>query len=261
MLSSALSTSQPIARPAALTSNWRSPPALTLDEQFSRAPARSLDAKEHVFAEGDVRTHLFRVERGAICLYKVMPDGRRQVLGFAYPGDLIGFGSLPEYQFNAQATKPAQLRLLSWSTVQHSARHDAALGLRLYEAISNELAAAHDLLLTTGQRSAAERVAAFLLAMSRRAVTPRAYSACVRAVSFLLAFSRRSGRNGQDPCDFELPMTRADIGDFLGLTIETVSRTFTKLRHRGIIDLAQSARVLLVDTEALEELAEGGNDL
>jgi CRP/FNR family transcriptional regulator len=209
-----------------------------LDEQFARSPARSVDAKEHVFAEGDTRTHLFRVESGAICLYKVMPDGRRQVLGFAYAGDLIGFGSLPEYQFNAQATKPAQLRLLSWNTVQHTARHDAALSLKLYEAISNELAAAHDLLLTTGQRSAAERVAAFLLAMSRRAK-----------------------RNGQDANVIDLPMTRADIGDFLGLTIETVSRTFTKLRQQRIIDLAQSARVRLVDIEALEELAEGGNDL
>ena len=112
-------------------------------------------------------------------------------------------------------------------------------GLKLYEAISKELAAAHDLLLTTGQRSAAERVATFLLAM----VAP-------------LPSAR-----GQDASVIDLPMTRADIGDFLGLTIETVSRTFTKLRHRGIIDLAQSARVLLVDTEALEELAEGGNDL
>jgi CRP/FNR family transcriptional regulator len=238
MLSSAVSISQPTPRPVAVTHGWRTPQALTLDEQFLRAPVRRVDAKEHVFAEGDTRTHLFRVESGAICLYKVMPDGRRQVLGFAYPGDLIGFGSLPEYQFNAQATKPAQLRLLSWSTVQHTARHDAALSLKLYEAISNELAAAHDLLLTTGQRSAAERVAAFLLAMSRRA-----------------------RRSGQDANVIDLPMTRADIGDFLGLTIETVSRTFTKLRQQRIIDLAQSARVHLVDIEALEELAEGGNDL
>lgn len=238
MLTQAYSTNQPTARPVPLANNWRSPPALTLDEQFSRAPSRTIDAKEHAFAEGDTRTHLFRVEKGAICLYKVMPDGRRQVLGFAYPGDLIGFGSLPEYQFNAQATKPTQLRLLSWNTVQHTARHDAALGLKLYEAISNELAAAHDLLLTTGQRSAAERVAAFLLAMSRRAE-----------------------RNGQDSAVIDLPMTRADIGDFLGLTIETVSRTFTKLRQQRIIDLAQSARVQLVDIEALEELAEGGSGL
>ena len=73
--------------------------------------------------------------------------------------------------------------------------------------------------------------------------------------------SRRAERNGQDGTTIDLPMTRADIGDFLGLTIETVSRTFTKLRQQGIIDLAQSARVQLVDIEALEELAEGGSDL
>jgi CRP/FNR family transcriptional regulator len=92
-------------------------------------------------------------------------------------------------------------------------------------------------MLTTGQRSATERV-----------------------VSFLMAFSRRSERNGQDPCDFELPMTRADIGDFLGLTIETVSRTFTKLKTLGLIELPQSNRVQLVDLDQLESLAAGEDD-
>jgi CRP-like cAMP-binding protein len=98
----------------------------------------------------------------------------------------------------------------------------------------NELAAARDLMLTTGQRSATERV-----------------------VSFLLAFSRRNERNGQDPSDFELPMTRADIGDFLGLTIETVSRTFTKLKTLGLIELPHSNRVKLLDIDELESLADG----
>jgi CRP/FNR family transcriptional regulator len=234
MLSEALSSHHQVVRPAAA---WAPSPQRTLEEQFARAPTRTICAKEHAFAEGDRRTHLFRVESGAICLYKIMSDGRRQVLGFAYPGDLIGFGSNDAYQFNAQATKPTQLRLLSWSSVQNTARRDPTLGLKLYEAISNELSAAHDLLLTTGQRSAVERLAAFLLAMSRRA-----------------------RRNGQNPAALDLPMTRADIGDFLGLTIETVSRTFTKLRQQGIIELAQSAHVELLDLEELERLAEGGSD-
>src|SRR5262245_13522859 len=134
-----------------------------LDAHIARAPLRTVEAKEHVFAEGDDRSHLYLVETGAICLYKVLPDGRRQVLGFAYPGDVVGLGPLGEHQFNAQATKPSRLRSLPLGTVHQIARHDPELALKLYEMISQELAAAHDLLLTTGQRPALERVPAVLL--------------------------------------------------------------------------------------------------
>jgi CRP/FNR family transcriptional regulator len=109
----------------------------------------------------------------------------------------------------------------------------------LYQAVARELASARDLMLTTGQRSASERL-----------------------VGFLLALSRRNTRNGQDPTLLELPMTRADIGDFLGLTIETVSRTFTKLRTLGLIELPQTNRVRIVELDELEKLADGdGADL
>jgi CRP/FNR family transcriptional regulator len=208
-----------------------------LDGHLACAPLRAVEAKEHVFTEGDSRSHLYRVETGTICLYKVLPDGRRQVLGFAYAGDLLGLGAMGEHQFNAQATKPSRLRSLPWSTVQQLARQDPAFGIKLYEVMSQELAAAHDLLLTTGQRTATERVAAFLLAMARR-----------------------SERKGEDASIVDLPMTRSDIGDFLGLTIETVSRTFTKLRHLGVIDLAQSAHVHILDMARLEGLVEGGSE-
>jgi CRP/FNR family transcriptional regulator len=138
---------------------------------------------------------------------------------------------------NAQAIKPTRLRCLGMANLHRAAAQDPALGLKLYEAVARELAATRDLMSTTGQRSATERV-----------------------VSFLLAFSRRAERNGHDPCQLELPMTRADIGDFLGLTIETVSRTFTKLRMLGLIELPQSNRVKLVDLEQLESLAAGEAD-
>lgn len=236
MLSQALASNYSITRPTPGLREWDTAAPHSLDERLARAPMRGVETKEHVFAEGDSRSHLYRVETGTICLYKLLPDGRRQVLGFAYPGDLVGLGPLGEHQFNAQATKPSRLRSLPWSTLQHVARHDPALGIKLYEVMSQELAAAHDLLLTTGQRTATERVAAFLLAMSRR-----------------------SQRKGEDASIVDLPMTRSDIGDFLGLTIETVSRTFTKLRHLGIIDLAQSTHVHIVDMDALEGLAGGGD--
>src|SRR6478735_7375453 len=193
------------------------------DQTLAQASLRRVEAKEFVFAEGDPTTHLFRVETGAIALYKILTDGRRQIVGFAYPGDLIGFGAQGEHVMNAQAINATRLRCLPIATLHHSAAKDPTLGFKLYEALARELAATRDLMLTTGQRSATERV-----------------------VSFLLAFSRRNDRNGQDPTTFELPMTRTDIGDFLGLTIETVSRTFTKLKVLQLIELPHSNQVRLL---------------
>jgi CRP-like cAMP-binding protein len=195
---------------------------------------RRIEAKEFLFAEGDAASHVYRIETGAIALNKVLADGRRQVIGFAYPGDLIGLGVEGEHVMNAQAVKPTRVRCLPVATLRQSIAEDPTLGVKLYEALARELAATRDLMLTTGQRSAVERV-----------------------VGFLLAFLRRNERNGQDPASFELPMTRTDIGDFLGLTIETVSRTFTKLKLLGLIELPCSNQVKLLNIEALNDLADG----
>jgi CRP-like cAMP-binding protein len=204
------------------------------EECLAQAPLRRVEARELLFAEGDAVTHLYRVETGAIALYKVLADGRRQIMGFAYPGDLIGLGIEREHVMNAQAVKPTRLRYLPAASLRQAAAKDPALALKLYEALARELAATRDLLLTTGQRSAIERVAGFLLALSRR-----------------------NHRNGLDPTSFELPMTRTDIGDFLGLTIETVSRTFTKLKLLGLLKLPQCSQVQIRELDRLESLADG----
>jgi CRP/FNR family transcriptional regulator, anaerobic regulatory protein len=202
------------------------------EQRLAQSSLRRVEAKEFVFAEGDPTTHIFQVETGAVALYKVLCDGRRQVVGFAYPGDLIGLGAEGEHVMNAQAIKPTRLRCLPVASLNQLARQDPRLGFKLYEAVARELAATRDLLLTTGQRSATERV-----------------------VSFLLAFSSRNERSGKDPRAFDLPMTRADIADFLGLTIETVSRTFTKLRGMGLIELPQSCTVRIKNLSELQALA------
>jgi len=212
-------------------------PAVSFEQSMAQASLRRVEAKEFLFVEGDAISHLYRIETGAIALYKVLADGRRQVMGFAYPGDLIGLGIEGEHVMNAQAIKPTRVRCLPLGSLRQSAARDPALAFKLYEALARELAATRDLMLTTGQRSAVERVA-----------------------SFLLAFSRRNERNGQDPASFELPMTRTDIGDFLGLTIETVSRTFTKLKQMGLIELPHCNQVRLSDIDALENLASGEQD-
>jgi CRP-like cAMP-binding protein len=203
-------------------------------QRFAQAHLRRVEAKELLFSEGDAASHLYRVETGAIALYKLLADGRRQIMGFAYPGDLVGLGIDREHAMNAQAVKPTRVRCLPAASLRQAAASDPALALKLYESLSAELAATRDLLLTTGQRSALERVA-----------------------GFLLDFSRRRDRSGLDPENFELPMTRTDIGDYLGLTIETVSRAFTKLKHLGLIELPQCSDVRLRDIDRLESLAEG----
>ena len=204
----------------------------SFEQALAGATLKRVEAKEFVFAEGDAASHVYRVETGAVALFKVLIDGRRQIVGFAYPGDLVGLGAEGEHMMNAQAIKPTRLRCLPISGLHRSVAQDPTLYFQLYQAVARELASARDLMLTTGQRTATERV-----------------------VSFLLALSRRNARTGRDPAMLELPMTRSDIGDFLGLTIETVSRVMTELRKKGVIALPTPYRVAVLKPAALRAMA------
>jgi CRP/FNR family transcriptional regulator, anaerobic regulatory protein len=203
----------------------------SLDERMAQAGVRRLSAKEHIFCEGDARAHVFRIEEGVVAVYKTLPDGRRQIIDFAYPGDLVGLGVLDEHMLSAQATCATKVRCLSASALERMAESDAHLALKLYKSVCQELAATRSLLVTVGQRSAVERIAAFLVGLHRRTATPG---------SMMVT----------------LAMRRSDIADLLGLTIETVSRTFTKLRDMGVIDVEQGGtHVDLRDLARLSDLA------
>lgn len=231
-LSHAPSTTGGHSSPA--VSFFHSRPLGALDECLAVAAQRRVDAKEFVFMEGDPTTNVYWIESGAVSLFKVLADGRRQILGFAYAGDFVGLGAQGERLVSAQAIKPTRVRSIPVTKLHKMAAGDPDLSFKLYQTLAAELAEARDLMLTTGHRSACERVAAFLLALSRR-----------------------NRRNGKDKTIIDLPMTRADIGDFLGVTIETVSRTLTKFKSRGLIDMPQSARLHLVDMIELERIATG----
>ena len=209
-------------------------PKGNFEQSVARSSLRRVETKEFLFTEGDPVTHVFRVETGAIALYKILADGRRQIMDFAYPSDFIGLGARGEHLMNAQAVKPTRLRCLPIGTFRQCASRDPIIGSKLYEALVGELAASRDHTLTICRRSAIERV-----------------------VGFLLVCSRRNEQKGKDASRIDLPMTRADIGDFLGLTTETVSRTFTKLRTRGLIEFPCQSQVKLVDIDELETLTEG----
>ncbi len=208
--------------------------APSLANCIRQAGSKVMQAREHVFFEGDPITHIYQVEQGTVCLYKTLQDGRRQIVDFAQPRDFIGLGTGGEQLLGAQAIALTRLRCLPAGALYDIAWHNPEIGMQLYRALSDQLLAAHDLLLTVGQRNATERLA-----------------------TLLLALSRRNERSGANRARIALTMTRADIADFLSLTVETVSRTFTKLRQSGLIELVHSSLVLIKNRDALEQLAAG----
>lgn len=203
-------------------------------EGLDGGAVRVVNAKDHVFREGDAASHVYIVEAGHLCIYRVLPDGRRQVMDFAYPGDIVGLGAIEAHGTNAQATERTRVRCFTLGDLREKAHDNAAFCMALYSAMSQELVAARELVVTVGHRTATEKVA-----------------------SFLMALSRRNARRGTSPNELVLPMTRSDIADFLGLTIETVSRTFTKFRHDEVIDLEQCVLVTIRDPRKLANLAGG----
>jgi CRP/FNR family transcriptional regulator len=238
MTSTALALAYGAAEPATSPSRMPRPQADGgFDERLSSAPLRRVEAREHLWCEGDQRTHVYRVETGAVCIYKVLPDGRRHVVDFAFAGDLIGLGLTSEHAFNAQALVATRIKGLTVGAFNQALREDSRLALKLYEALSQELDAARAQLLMVSKRVSTERVA-----------------------SFLLTLSERSQKRGADPSVIGLPMRRVDIADFLGLTIETVSRTFTKLKTSRVISLLPGNQVRIVDRARLKDLAAGDAD-
>jgi CRP-like cAMP-binding protein len=190
----------------------------------------ALKRGETVFYEGDPADAYYKVVSGAVRSCKLLADGRRQIGQFFLAGDLFGLGLGGTWLFSAEAVTDAVLVRYARQHVDRLAGEEPAVGRCLLSVAARHLVAAHQQMLLLGRKTAEERIASFLLAMAERS----------------------GGRER-----FVLPMTRADIADYLGLTIETVSRTFTQLRNDGLIALRGTSEVVIADREALEDIADG----
>ena len=186
-----------------------------------------------LFAEGDDADTVFEVVQGILKLYKLLPDGRRQIMGFVSTDKLIGFGDDDSYPYTAEAV--TEVTLCRYSRNQFDRLLDEVPGFarRVLAARSQDLQSAQDQMLLLGRKTAIERIATFLLHLGK------------------LQLASSGGTS------LLVPMTRADIADYLGLTIETVSRSLTKLKRDRIINLPEAVRVTVVDRDRLEELAAG----
>ena len=196
----------------------------------------SVDVPAHqpIFDEADTAEHVYNVTGGAVKIYKLLPDGRRQITGFLLPGDFLGLTHKEAYAYSAEALVPTTLCRFPRRKLEGLLDEMPKLEQRLLGMASHELAAAQDQMMLLGRKSARERVVSFLLMMSNAAM-----------------------RRGKPADPVFLPMNRSDIADYLGLTIETVSRTFTQLRKQGLIGLVDEKQVRLLKPEALREIATG----
>jgi CRP-like cAMP-binding protein len=186
----------------------------------------SFSRNGEIYGEGEPADYLYKIVSGTVRTYKVLTDGRRQVGGFYVPGDIFGLETSEEHSFSAEAITECRVLVIKRSLLVALAERDHDIGRQLWAIIGGELRRVqeHIMLLV---KSAQERVASFLLEMAERISADNAV---------------------------ELPMSRQDIADYLGLTIETVSRTLTILENAATIELSSSRRIVLRNRTALRRL-------
>jgi len=179
-----------------------------------------------IYGENEPADYLYKVVSGAVRTYKVLNDGRRQIGSFYLPGDIFGLEVGDEHTFSSEAVVDCKVLVIKRSALVSLAGRDNSVARQLWTMAAAELQRAQDhimLLIKTAQ----ERVAGFLMEMS----------------------ARNSGAS-----EVDLPMSRQDIADYLGLTIETVSRTLTQLENSGAIAVPTSRRIVLRSRGTLSRL-------
>ena len=208
------------------------PPASARSGLFAEGPLGLMGApmrfarNAEVYGEGEPAEYLYQVVSGAVRTYRMLDDGRRQVISFYLPGDMFGVEAGELHLASAEAIGEAQVLVVKRSSVLARAEREKDLAKQLWTLMTRELERVqqHSLVLI---KNAEERVAGFLLEMA----------------------GRHAGSTA-----IELPMSRQDIADYLGLTIETVSRTFTQFVQSGVITLETSRRIQFRDREVLNRL-------
>jgi len=194
----------------------------------------ALEPDQALFRQDDPVTHIFNVTSGSLRLSRLLPDGRRQIAGFLFAGDFIGLSDEARHAFAAEALEPSTLCRFRQGDYRALMREVRDLETALLQRAGRELSAARDQALRLGRKSALERLASFLIDLP--GIDP------LRPAT---------------PDVIRLPMTRGEIADYLGLTIETVSRSLTKLKQLGLVRQLSLNLLKVERHDALRDLAEG----
>ncbi len=185
---------------------------------------------EEIFAQDEDADLVHLVVSGAVRTTRLLSDGRRQVGAFYYPGDLIGLETGPAHRFSAEAICDSVVLVVRRTALKAFAG-DGQLDRAIWEATRRELERTQDHLLVLGRKTACEKVASFLMSLAQREPAERA---CGRV---------------------SMPMSRQDMADYLGLTIETVSRMLTQLQGQAVVEFDGCRKFMVKRWEALEQMA------
>ncbi len=211
--------------------------AVLTDEELARLEAvstsKQFEPGQTIFEEGDETRSIYNLTEGTIRLVKLLPNGRRQIVGFVFPGDMMGLAIHGLYTASAEAVTPVKICQFPREKLLALLDEFPAMKTRLLNIAADELSEAQEQMLLLGRKAPVEKVA-----------------------SFFIRLCRENRRIGGIENELDLAMGRSDIADYLGLTIETVSRTFTKMRADGIIKLEGKHHVIINDMDALEDIAE-----
>lgn len=206
-------------------------PASSADLVLSSLPTsicKRFRRNTEVFGQGDTAEYLYAVRTGAVRAYKMLDDGRRQIGSFYFPDDIFGIEAGINHQFSTDAIVDSNIVLVKRSAAEAMVTHDLQFAYKLWVITAQQLKHAQEHLVLLGRKNARERMATFLVEMARR--------------------------RGLVGNAVELPMSRQDIADYLGLTIETVSRRLTDMAESETVELTSSRRVRLRDLRRLVEL-------
>lgn len=187
------------------------------------------EAKDEIYGEDEPADYVYQVVRGAVRTYKLLSDGRRQIGAFHLPGDVFGLKSATARRLTAEAIIETTVRVTKRHALEAAAKSDVRVACELWRLTSGDLRHAEDHMLLLGRKTAAERVATFLLEMDSRL-----------SVAGML----------------ELPMCRRDIGDYLGLTLETISRTLSLMHARGVLEFSGARHIRLRNRRRLADMGE-----
>ena len=185
---------------------------------FLMGAAKSYPHDAEIYGEDEPAEYLYKVISGAVRTYKILSDGRRQIGGFYLPGDIFGLEFADEHTLSAEAIADAKVLVIKRSMLTALAAHDPGVARELFALTGYEAQRMQERVLLL-IKTARERVVGFLLEMAERVPADNA---------------------------IELPMSRQDIADYLGLTIETVSRTLTSLEDSAAIELPTSRRSIVL---------------